>query len=38
MASYPGLLSDFAKFLDVAFEAGAYRVYVLPEYRRISTS
>lgn len=38
MASYPGLLPDFAKFLDVAFEAGAYRVYALPEYRRIPTS
>jgi YYY domain-containing protein len=38
MANYPGLMPDYASFLDVAFEAGAYRVYALPEYRRISTS
>lgn len=38
MANYPGLLPDFATFLDVAFEAGTYRVYRVPEYRRIPTS
>ncbi|HML97579.1 MAG TPA: DUF2298 domain-containing protein [Tepidiformaceae bacterium] len=38
MASYPGLLPDFSTFLDVAFEAGSYRVYAVPEYRRIPTS
>lgn len=38
MANYPGLMPDYAAFLDVVVEAGAYRVYAMPEYRRISTS
>jgi len=38
MASYPGLLPDYAAFLDTVYEAGAYRIYAIPEYRRVATS
>lgn len=36
MANYPGLMPDYAAFLETVFEAGAYRVYSLPESRRTS--
>lgn len=38
MANYPGLMPNFEQFLEVAFESGTYRVYVLPELRSIRTS
>ncbi len=38
MANYPGLMPDYASFLDTVFESGTYRVYAIPEYRRIPTS
>lgn len=38
LANYAGLMLDYSSFLDVVFEAGSYRVYALPDYRRTSTS
>ena len=37
MANYPGLMPDYSAFLETVFEAGAYRVYAIPEYRTVST-
>jgi uncharacterized membrane protein len=38
ISNYPGLMPDYAQFLEVAFESGTYRVYVLPELRSVPTS
>ncbi|HMO95083.1 MAG TPA: DUF2298 domain-containing protein, partial [Tepidiformaceae bacterium] len=37
MANYPGLMPDYAQFMTIAFEAGSYRIYALPELRSIKT-
>src|SRR5690606_14521671 len=33
MTDYSGLMPDYASFMDVAFESGPYRIYVLPQVR-----
>jgi uncharacterized membrane protein len=38
LARYAGLMPDFSQFLDVAFEAGTYRIYQLPRYGEVQTS
>lgn len=37
-ANYPGLMPDFAQFMDIAFESGPYRIYRLPDLRSTPTS
>lgn len=38
LGRYPGLMPDFSSFLDIAFEAGTYRIYRLPQYDEVHTS
>jgi hypothetical protein len=35
---YAGFMPDFAGFLDVAYAAGDYAVYRLPQFRVVATS